>query len=328
MSADRSLRPIVGDACSKMLSRVGIVNSKGLVDKTEMHLQELLDISWEEANAIRSEFEKKLAAKPSTALDLFLRSKKRRRIVTGLRIIDESLAGGIPCGSVTEIVGNSGIGKSQFCLTLTAQQCLFQEKSNVVYLDTENKFSSARLLEILTSDRWQSSRDANSTVRTDLNRVLNRVRVLQPESSKELLRTLQGLEKLVIEHDVGLIVLDSMAFHVLNDFDSSQIPRRQALLGSMASILKWIAETFSLPVVVTNHGRSDDGLSQPRAALGTAWSHCVNTRFLLSEDPMGRRSMVVAKSPIAGPVAAGYRICSEGFVPDDPPVCDVSPSCI
>lgn len=41
-----------------------------------------------------------------------------KRISTGCTAIDEIIRGGIPVNGITEIVGPSGVGKSQFCLQL------------------------------------------------------------------------------------------------------------------------------------------------------------------------------------------------------------------
>jgi hypothetical protein len=44
---------------------------------------------------------------------------RRRR-----QALDAALRGGVPCGSVTELVGPAGVGKSQLCLMLAASALL------------------------------------------------------------------------------------------------------------------------------------------------------------------------------------------------------------
>ncbi len=56
----------------------------------------------------------------------------------------------------------------------------------------------------------------------------------------------------IIEKNIKLIVLDSVASVVRKEFDSGNIAKRQDLLSKEASILKYLAETFSIPVVVSN----------------------------------------------------------------------------
>ena len=58
---------------------------------------------------------------PSTLLDIWMGHREdlaMRRLTTGCSSIDQVLAGGILSRGVTEIAGESGAGKTQFCLQL------------------------------------------------------------------------------------------------------------------------------------------------------------------------------------------------------------------
>ena len=82
--------------------------------------------------------------------------------------MDSSLKGGIPAGTVTELVGHAGAGKTQMCLTLAALVTMpsisaitsmslgdmhdadaILSNGAVVYIDTEQKFNAKRLYEIV-----------------------------------------------------------------------------------------------------------------------------------------------------------------------------------
>lgn len=303
---NRSLRHILNEEDAKMLQRYGIVKVSDIVDRKSFHLMEIIDVSQERAKNITLTVLRSVSARPVTALELLRKSKTSiRNIETGFEEIDHVLCGGLPSGSISEIVGMSGIGKSQFCFT-TCSIVLSDNRtreSGVVYIDTEMKFSPARVQEIV---RHRS--DGNN-----IREMMSRLHVFRPKHSEELVSVLRSLESYIIEHNIGLLVLDSMAFHVLKEFNSSQIVRRQALLGSIASILKWIAEAFRIPVLVTNHAivGSADSL---KAALGTAWSHCVNTRFVMREHD-NQRLLCIEKSPIAPPLSVPYTIGPMGLVP-------------
>ena len=62
--------------------------------------------------------------------------------------------GGLSRGSLTEVVGPAGVGKSQLCLTMCACAGLPEalgglgEGTGVLFLDTEQKFSPHRVQEI------------------------------------------------------------------------------------------------------------------------------------------------------------------------------------
>lgn len=49
-----------------------------------------------------------------SAYEVFVEEKKAGFIITLCKDLDEALGGGIRIGSTTEIVGNPGVGKTQF----------------------------------------------------------------------------------------------------------------------------------------------------------------------------------------------------------------------
>ncbi|CAI5485861.1 unnamed protein product [Closterium sp. Naga37s-1] len=69
-----------------------------------------------------------------------------------LPVLDAALAGGLPCGAITEIAGPAGAGKTQMCMqaavmaTLPASAGGFN--ASVVYFDTERRFSPKRVAEV------------------------------------------------------------------------------------------------------------------------------------------------------------------------------------
>ena len=73
---------------------------------------------------------------------------------TRIPSMDRALGGGLSRGSLSEVVGPAGVGKTQLCLTMAAVAGLSSELgglgegTGVLYLDTERKFSPTRLVEI------------------------------------------------------------------------------------------------------------------------------------------------------------------------------------
>eukprot|EP00899_Mesostigma_viride_P003062 jgi/Mesvir1/12757/Mv26051-RA.3 len=68
--------------------------------------------------------------------------------------LDATLRGGLPIGSIVELVGPAGVGKTQVCLMATAFTSVHTNDpstgfhGHVLYIDTENKFNSMRVVEI------------------------------------------------------------------------------------------------------------------------------------------------------------------------------------
>jgi DNA repair protein RAD51 len=67
---------------------------------------------------------------------------------TGSLQIDRFLYGGIRTGLITNIIGESGSGKSQFCFTICANLLQKKENINIIFIDTSGTFRPERIFEI------------------------------------------------------------------------------------------------------------------------------------------------------------------------------------
>ncbi|ELR12339.1 Rad51l1 protein [Acanthamoeba castellanii str. Neff] len=179
---------------------------------------------------------------------------------------------------------------------MAVQACLPVEEGGlggcVVYIDTEAAFSPKRLVEILTK-RYPRYAEAGN-VHSLLQPFTQRVTVYRVDSTTDLMSRLDSLEETIIENNVKLIVVDSIASVARKDFDDGGVMRRQAQLAAQASTLKRLAENFNIPVLVSNqvtttsqrpyyefdrpHFGADKSL-YVTAALGYVWAHAVNTRI-------------------------------------------------
>jgi DNA-repair protein XRCC3 len=79
---------------------------------------------------------------------------ERLKCSLGCPILDNLLNGGVPCGSVTELVGESSAAKTQLCLqlSLTVQLPIADGglEGAALYIHTENYFASSRLRQLAT----------------------------------------------------------------------------------------------------------------------------------------------------------------------------------
>lgn len=84
-----------------------------------------------------------------TALD---NHERQRFLTTGCGNLDEVLGGGAPLRHITEFVGESGVGKSQFmtqfCITTQLPTSLGGLAKEVVYISTESGLATSRAREI------------------------------------------------------------------------------------------------------------------------------------------------------------------------------------
>jgi predicted ATP-dependent serine protease len=106
---------------------------------------------------------------------------------TLLVLLDACLRGGLSPGTITEIAGAAGMGKTQFCLCMAVISCLDSTRQGkVLYIDTENKFSGERLVEIARK-RFPESFLRKGSMEDMLDRIIVKV----PSSSSDLLQILQ-----------------------------------------------------------------------------------------------------------------------------------------
>ncbi|CAM9242152.1 unnamed protein product [Ascophyllum nodosum] len=338
----------------RRMTSTGLHTVGDLLSQTELQLVQGLDLNRCEVVSLLLLISGRIAPDTKTAGDL-LRERREAGgsffVATGLPTIDNSLQGGFPTGMITELVGPAGIGKTQTCLTTAAQACLpasvggLGKDCGVVFLDTERKFSPDRLVEIA---RTRFPEHYGDSCPEGLERLLNQVMVYTADNSAALLDRLESLQARIIEGNVRLIILDSIAALARRDFTRENTVKRQDLLTRQAAVLKSLAYTFSAVVLVTNQvtttswstssvrGHPDviashvNSSSRPRGgtfetevlegredsyvipALGNTWHHCVSNRVIL-EQHENHREMHLTKSPLAPRVSCWFTVRDTGL---------------
>ncbi|KAI3513961.1 hypothetical protein L1887_12228 [Cichorium endivia] len=240
--------------------------------------------------------------------NLLLRPTHTQYCTLGCPILDAFLGGGIPCNSITELVAESGCGKTQLSLQLlfTAQLPLHLNglSASSLYLYSEFPFPNRRLDQLVESFRsshpilFASSRDPRDYIFTR-----------SCQTAEDLLDVLLLLESRLSKPketrlDIKLIVIDSIAALFRSDFDNnpSDLKRRSSLFFKISSILKSHARRLGIAIVLTNqvvdsmednHGSSSVRVGNLESlytsgrrvlpALGLSWANCVNSRLFLSK---------------------------------------------
>lgn len=139
-------------------------------------------------------------------------------------------------GSITNIYGGPGTGKTNICLLL-AVRCVKNGK-DVFYMDTENGFSLERLKQV-EPDNWQTC--------------LEKIKLAQPKDLRE-----QGDIIKSMEGNFGLIVIDSMValyrlYYSERTHNDDLVMQANRELSKQLSILANIAREKKIPVIVTAH---------------------------------------------------------------------------
>ncbi|XP_059283383.1 DNA repair protein XRCC3 homolog [Lycium ferocissimum] len=216
-----------------------------------------------------------------------------QKCTLGCPILDGLLNGGIPCNSITELVAESGCGKTQISLQLllTAQLpvSLGGLSSTSLYLYSESPFPLRRLHQLSSSF---------PTLKNPLDNILTH----PLHSAHHLFDVLSQLDSFLLSSPIKLIVIDSIAALFRFEFENNprDLKQRSGLFFKISSKLKEQARRFGLAVVVINQVvdvmDDSDGLRignstclytserKVSAALGVSWANCVNTRLFLSRN--------------------------------------------
>lgn len=233
----------------------------------------------------------------------------RRYCTLGCPILDSILGGGIPSNSITELVSESGCGKTQLSLQLlfTAQlpHRLNGLAGSSLYLYSEFPFPYRRFNQLVESFKsshpvlFACNRDPRDYIFTrDCHTAHNLLDVLLLLESR-----LNNAKESRL--DIKLIVIDSIAALFRSEFENNagDLKRRTSLFFKISAVLKSHANRFGIAVVVTNQvvdviGDSEGGsgvrvgnlealfTSGRRVwpALGLSWSNCINSRLFLSRQ--------------------------------------------
>ncbi|GAB1297571.1 DNA repair protein RAD51 homolog 2 [Apodemus speciosus] len=325
------------------LSRYQIVNCQDFLSLSPLELMKVTGLSYRGVHELLRTVSKACAPQMQTVYELKTRRSAHLSpafLSTTLCALDDALRGGVPCGSLTEITGPPGCGKTQFCIMMsvlaTLPTSLGGLEGAVVFIDTESAFTAERLVEIAESRFPQYFNTEEKLLLTS-----SRVHLCQELTCEGLLQRLESLEEEIISKGVKLVIVDSIASVVRKEFDpqlQGNIKERNKFLGKGASLLKYLAGEFSIPVILTNQitthlsgalpsqadlvSPADDlslsegtsGSSCLVAALGNTWGHCVNTRLILQYLDSERRQILIAKSPLAPFTSFVYTIKGEGLV--------------
>ncbi|CAN8000286.1 unnamed protein product, partial [Ixodes hexagonus] len=205
----------------------------------------------------------------------------------GCPILDRFLGGGLPARGVTELSGESGSGKTQFCLQLSlmAQRSLSAgaPTTHVVYICTEDRFPDRRLR--------QMQRELGAAGKSLSDNVLVSHVGELPMLMTCLENTLPSLRR---TKRVGLLVLDSVAALFRSEYGQDQGIQRAADLRKLGTLLDriWRSGIAVLCVNQVTDLISSDCAMFPVTggscvpSLGLTWANVVTTRLFLSKTTL------------------------------------------
>jgi DNA repair protein RadB len=203
---------------------------------------------------------------------------------TGCKSIDELLGGGFESGTVTQLYGGAGSGKTNICLQV-AIECV-RKGTTVIFIDSEG-FSPERFLQIASA-----SSSTNGSEDVEVESIARRIIIYEPQSFEQQTSCINEIETVIKEKEgnsgVALVILDSATlFYRLELDEERSIYLRRVLANQIMQLLE-LARRYDLAVIITNQVYMDIGDGHLRPSGGYALEHLSKAIVQLEKVVEGR----------------------------------------
>lgn len=200
---------------------------------------------------------------------------KVERTKTGSEPLDDFLKGGVENGIITNVFGESGSGKTNFCVQIAGK--IASEGENVIYVDTERGFSPERFAQIASEE------------------ALDNVKLFEPVNFSQQENMIEEISQMLEEKDAGTVVVDSLVSLYRLEVNGDNVSDINNRLSDQLSQLSQIAREHDIPVIVTNQVYSnfdENGIELVGRDVPRYWSKCL---LQLSKEEKGVRKIEIEK---------------------------------
>jgi len=302
----------IGDAIAKKFKANGITTVEQIFVIPPPKVAEMLGIDNPSAIDI---FRKARAVMNDTpmfqsGLDSLKEDDDIEKISTGTKALDKLFTGGIECGATTEIYGEFGCGKTQFCHTMAVRVQLPKDEGGLdgkcIWIDSEGTFEPTRIKQI------------SSAIDMDGNKCLENIIHAKAYNSADQYMILQEVEHL-IENDksIKLVVIDSAIGLFRQDFSGrGMLSERQKFLDEFLTLASNMANFHKIAIIWTNQVMINPGVfyGDPVTAVGgTILAHKSTYRVYFKKSGAYRMG-IMKDSPKHGQIEVMFGLSVDGVV--------------
>lgn len=260
------------------------------------------------------------AVRSQTANEYFAETDKFLQVNFKIKSLDDLLEGGIDVGSVTELFGEAGSGKTQLCMQLALSCQMNPLKGKTVFISSIKSLPTQRLAAMADAMALKYKELLNSSP-------LDNIFIKNCCTSTELQELVKTkLPRLLSDKPgIRLVIIDSIAgvFMAQDDYVDRAKQMRSIVHG-----FERLADLYNFAIVATNHvvvELQDDSQSncETKAALGETWDSLVVTKLKVGKtekrnkvgpEIVAVRFMDVVYSPRLPRAKAKFSIYSSGIV--------------
>jgi len=225
-----------------------------------------------------------------------------RKISAGSYDLNKWLFGGYERDIISVIYGDSGTGKTNFCLLAAVSQA--KKGNKVIYIDTEGGFSTERIKQIVPEE---------------YEKVLENILILKPTNFNEQKKAFEELLK-YLKDEISLIVVDGMTILYRLEFaaarekdsgkENGEIQKINSELVKQMRTLAEIARKRNIPVIVTNQVyRWEDEKKMVGGDILKYWGKC----HIELANEKGRRFAYLRKHRSLPEKEFEFKITNEGI---------------
>ena len=259
----------VGPVTTRKLNDAGVHSIMDLIVRGPVEVAELTGMDIDTAGKLVEKAREGLVEGGLIAKDFVSASelyKKRQnigRITTGTDCLDTLFEGGVETQALTEVYGEFGCGKTQFCHTMCVQVQKPKEEGGleggVLYMDSENTFRPERIVSIAKANGM------------DPEKVLDNIIVARAYNSSHQMLILEEASRMINENNIKLIISDSAVGLFRSEYlGRGTLATRQQKLNRFVHLLVRLAETYNIASIMTNQVMSspDQFFGDPTKPIG------------------------------------------------------------
>jgi DNA repair protein RadA len=285
--------PGIGPTTAEKLKAAGIDSLDKIAAMSPHELNEMCGVSVEVAKkAIQTAIESTTINYESGS-SVYTRRKDIGKISAGAESLNDLIGGGLETNSITEAYGRFASGKSQIGFQVSVNVQLPKAKGGlegaVLFIDTEGTFRPERIEAIAEA--------AGLNPETTLDNIL----VVRAVTTAQQVLTVERADKLIMEKNVKLIVVDSLTALFRAEFiGRGALGERQQKLNQHIHKLQMLADKHNLAVYITNQVMDNPGIlfGDPTTPIGgNVLAHAATTRLYLKKSKEDKRIVRLVDSP-------------------------------
>ncbi|XP_012280280.1 DNA repair protein RAD51 homolog 3 isoform X2 [Orussus abietinus] len=244
-----------------------------------------------------------------SALDVWQKEMEVGSISTCCKILDDTFDGGLQRGSITELFGAPGSGKTQICIMEQLNICLNNFDGQVFYFDTRHQTSLLRLKDLILG-----CQSVQKDQRLNIDDMMKGITVVSPFTPNELLSAITNLKRdLVGGSKVSVIILDSLSYPIQCCLEDSW--QRTQVYFRILDELHAIVSKFNVAVIIVNElvtQIDDEGKVCFGSAGGQLLAHLVHRRLTLVRLTDTKFAAHILKHSTLPQVSVVFEIISTG----------------